>query len=296
MSEATKITELTAEQEALIPVWRDKWIEIGLDTKPSDRAEAEKWIKRSYTDRGFAEPKSILWFDSPVAILDFLKENGDTSNTSMSSFCYGSQDASWLGFYDYFLKVCGVEEVRKLEALIELSNHCGWWIPYTNHALVSEKPIEIHINDQKVLHRDGGPAILFKDGFAIHALNGIRVTKEIAETAWNELNPKLVLTEENAEVKREIVRKIGIERLIAHPDFKTEVIDAWENYELLVLSIDDIVPDSDRVSRRRPYLKMLNPSIGTYHVEGVHPDCTTVKEALAWRNGHKTFVEPQALT
>jgi hypothetical protein len=36
--------------------------------------------------------------------------------------------------------------------------------------------------------------------------------------------------------------------------------------------------------RNRPYLKMINPSIGTYHIEGVHPECKTVKEALIWRN------------
>ncbi|MCY3018341.1 MAG: hypothetical protein NTW87_04815 [Planctomycetota bacterium] len=46
--------------------------------------------------------------------------------------------------------------------------------------------------------------------------------------------------------------------------------------------------------RMRPYLKMLNPSIGTWHVEGVTPSCTTVLEALAWRNG--TDQPPAKLT
>jgi hypothetical protein len=46
----------------------------------------------------------------------------------------------------------------------------------------------------------------------------------------------------------------------------------------------------------RPHLKMKNPSMDLWHIEGVHPDCKTVKEALAWRNGTKTFIEPKALT
>jgi arsenate reductase-like glutaredoxin family protein len=29
---------------------------------------------------------------------------------------------------------------------------------------------------------------------------------------------------------------------------------------------------------------MLNPSIGVYHIEGVHPECDTVEKALNWRN------------
>ena len=33
------------------------------------------------------------------------------------------------------------------------------------------------------------------------------------------------------------------------------------------------------------------PEIGTYHVDGVHPDCTTVEAALAWRNGTGSLPE-----
>ncbi|WP_213083536.1 hypothetical protein, partial [Escherichia coli] len=29
----------------------------------------------------------------------------------------------------------------------------------------------------------------------------------------------------------------------------------------------------------------LNPSVGVWHVEGVHPRCATVQGALNWRNG-----------
>ncbi len=37
-------------------------------------------------------------------------------------------------------------------------------------------------------------------------------------------------------------------------------------------------------------------SIGTFHIEGVHPDCTTVKKALAWRNNLDEYVKPDQLT
>jgi hypothetical protein len=57
-------------------------------------------------------------------------------------------------------------------------------------------------------------------------------------------------------------------------------------YELLILNMGD--------GRRRPYLKMKNPSIKTWHIEGVAPEIKTVKEALAWRNG--TDEAPEVLT
>lgn len=46
--------------------------------------------------------------------------------------------------------------------------------------------------------------------------------------------------------------------------------------------------------RSRPYLKMKNPSIATYHLEGVAPEIRTVQEALDWRN--QTKIRPEVLT
>jgi len=64
------------------------------------------------------------------------------------------------------------------------------------------------------------------------------------------------------------------------------VIDRKGDYELLLLDLGD--------GRRRPYLKMRNPSLGVYHIEGVHPDCSTVVEALRWRNG--SDLEPELIS
>ena len=69
-------------------------------------------------------------------------------------------------------------------------------------------------------------------------------------------------------------------------DLGAKVADRQGDYELLLLDLGD--------KRNRPYLKMLNPSIGTWHVEGVHPDCATVEQALNWRN--QTDVKPEVLT
>lgn len=90
-----------------------------------------------------------------------------------------------------------------------------------------------------------------------------------------DIDPRIILTEYNVDVRREIVRKIGIERVCSVLGAKC--IDKEGNYELLVLYLKDGV--------RRPFLKMLNPSIGVYHIEGVHPSSATVKQALKWRNG-----------
>jgi len=65
----------------------------------------------------------------------------------------------------------------------------------------------------------------------------------------------------------EITKKDGTKKLLAlHPS----------NIMITELNLDD--------NRKRPYLKMLNPSIGTYHIEGVPQEINTVEKALNWRN------------
>jgi hypothetical protein len=134
------------------------------------------------------------------------------------------------------------------------------------------------------LHGDGVPVARWEAGECICFLNDMLVSEEVALKPARELDCRLILTERNAEVRREIVRKIGIERIIT--DLCAVCVDAEGNYELLLLDLGD--------SRSRPFLKMKNPSIGVYHIEGVHPDCRTVREALAWRNGTET--PPSVLT
>jgi hypothetical protein len=49
--------------------------------------------------------------------------------------------------------------------------------------------------------------------------------------------------------------------------------------------------------QKRPYLKMLNPSIGVFHIEGVPADITTVRQAINWRAGdEREEWQPEILT
>ncbi|NJN23047.1 MAG: hypothetical protein HC812_20060 [Leptolyngbya sp. RL_3_1] len=57
------INELTPEQEALLPVYRDKWMAIGLSTEPCDRSAAESAARAAYEVAGLEPPKQFVWFD-----------------------------------------------------------------------------------------------------------------------------------------------------------------------------------------------------------------------------------------
>ena len=48
MNRITRVDALTPEQEAMLPAWRDKWINIGLSTESADRSKAEEAIRACY--------------------------------------------------------------------------------------------------------------------------------------------------------------------------------------------------------------------------------------------------------
>ena len=340
------INHLTPEQEAKLPEYRDKWLKIGTCTEPANRPEAEKAVREMYRCGGLTPPEKIVWCSSPLAMFltvkivkasvrDSVRSSvgnsvgdsvgdsvwnsvrasiwasvwdsvRDSVRDSVGDSVYGQHEAHWLGFYDYFREVVGLkEETEKLTGLLNLAKNAGWIYPTEDICYVSERHNVCKLKNG-VVHCEDGPAIQYPDGFSVWALNGVRVPQEIVETPANQLDPELILTEKNAEVRREIVRKIGIERVIKK--LKARTLDKWKvtstfwsagnagmevihedtEYELLEIKIPNM-------SNPAKYLKMKNPSIGVWHVEGVPPDIKTCREALSWRVGGIEW-NPEQLT
>jgi hypothetical protein len=203
-----------------------------------------------------------------------MDQVGDQVMDLVWGFIYGQHDSGWLSFYDFFKSECGLKnKIEVVEGLIEVSKQTGWVLPYKNICFVSERHNTCKLKDG-VLHCEDGPAISYPDKFSVWSMNGVPVTKEIVETPADKLDPRLILTEKNAEVRREIVRKIGIERICQKLETKT--IDKKGDYELLMLPIPEMKTEAK-------YLKMKNPSIDAYHMEGVPSDIKTCQEAINWR-------------
>jgi hypothetical protein len=60
------IQSLSESQKAQFPDFIKKWKEIGLCTKPANRAEAERGVKLAYEIAVLKEPK-IVWCGSPLS-------------------------------------------------------------------------------------------------------------------------------------------------------------------------------------------------------------------------------------
>jgi hypothetical protein len=200
-------------------------------------------------------------------------------------YLYGNFDSGYYSFYDFINQELQIryECQEKWDCYLNLSN-VSLIYPITNFVIISEKPTEIKMKNL-ILHNDGGAAISYADGFSIYALNGVRVPQWLSEKKHNEIDPSKFATIENVEVRREFVRKVGIERIACHCGGK--VIDSQGSYELIEI-------DLKGKTGKWPYLKMLNPSIGVWHLECVDKSCRTVQHALNFRN--QSDLVPEQLT
>jgi hypothetical protein len=192
----------------------------------------------------------------------------------------GNSWSYWISHITFLRDVGGLnlKEHKNFDSFDRLANNSGPRMMHAKFCIVSEKPefIKTEIrNNVHVAHSLKGPSHKWRDGFALHYLNGVRVPAWFINQRPSSLDPRMVLKIENADQRREFVRLVGIERICY--SLGAVVVDKEGDYELLNLDLGD--------GRQRPYLKMLNPSIGTWHVEGVPPGTTTVGEALAFRNG-----------
>lgn len=153
------------------------------------------------------------------------------------------------------------------------AKECGLWLYWiTEKEIVCCLAPSLKITNER-LHCETGPAVSWPDD-EYYFLNGVQMKKCQVMTPAERLDPKDILNEKNVEVRRELIRKIGIERFLQVT--KHKILDKRDNYELLSIELSNEIKDAK-------YLKMINPSIKIFHVEGVHPSCKTVQHAINWR-------------
>lgn len=269
------IKELTQEQIEQFPKYVDKWLKIGLSTQSCDKEKAQQAVKEAYKVAGLKEPTIFIWLDSPIAgcygaeylnqLDKYLKDNklilSDLIGSQVYNSGWGSNDSGWLSYYNYFYEICNLECTKRLQPLMNLAENCGWWWPFENVVIMTEKPIEIHMKNGR-LHNEKGPSILYKDGFSVYSLNGVKVPEWVVKTNSEDINPKDILKETNVEIRRELFRKVGAQRVLEK--LGANVLHTYKDYELVEIDLGN--------NLKGRWLKMVNQSIGCIHVEGVPND------------------------
>jgi len=306
------ITKLTKKQIDKMSEYVDKWLKIGLSTENISAKETKEITNNVYKSLLLkSKPKEIKIFENPLdcwkeiskyAFKKFGKDRNTVwntvrntvRNTELLHFIYPYLDghlmSSYFSFYDYFINEKLIEiddQTLKNWEIYKSTSNLELIYPFDDICFVCKKPTQI-ILQNNILNNENGPSIKYDNNFKIYSLNGVTVAEEIVMTKAEDLSPKILLKEKNADVRREIVRKIGIERVLK--ELKAKVIEKSQNkvYELVLLDIGD--------NNSRPYLKMKNPSLGIWHIEGVPQNINSIKEALAWRDEEEEYIEPDVLS
>jgi len=281
-----------------MPEWVDKWMRIGLSCEPADWETAEAGVRGCYAAAKIPTPSVLLRMGSPFGavmggILAVLLLRGQVRSQVRSQvwsqvesqYRGGQLWAGWYAYVSFFRDVCRWHDpVLAAFAWDEaVARSASWWWLHDDVCAISDRPETLHRDAQGRLHHTSGPALAYRDGWALWVLHGVRVPQELVLRAAEDLDPRVWVANSNAEIRREAVRKIGIERVCA--TLGASVIAHGQDHagqpcELVNLDLGD--------GRRRPYLKLRSVAVpGLYHLEGVPPATTTIAEALAFRNETK---------
>lgn len=273
-----KIDALTKEQEALLTTYRDKWIGIGMSTAPLDLEKAKAAVCMAYRLVGLKEPTRFDVADSPIHAIKVVQKYDPnlTPSKIFSEMSYGNHDASWLGFYEYFRDVCKLEVCNQIDGLINLANHCGWLNMYEDLVVFQHRPVEINMDDQKRIHSDHGPAIQYRDGFAIYAWHGVRIPSEWIEDKAS-LTAQIALMWENIEQRRAACEILGWKNIL--DALKAKKID--EDDDPMIGTLVEVnIPD---IGEER-FLKVLCGT-GREFAIPVPKNMKTAIQANAWTFG-----------
>lgn len=183
----------------------------------------------------------------------------------------GQHDAAWLAAFD--------GRGDRLDGLAEVARHAGWWWPYERAAVISERPEALHRDEAGRLDRGDGPALAYRDGFALHAWRGMPVPAEFLEEL-NSLTPKRIREEENAELRRVMLEFYGYDRYLtesgAEPVHRDETGVLWRialdgDEDVVMVEVVNSTPEPD----------------GTHRVYWlrVPPGTRTAKDGVAWTFG-----------
>lgn len=184
----------------------------------------------------------------------------------------GQHDAAWLSAF-------GTGPGSPLRGQAEVARKAGWWWPYENVAVVSERPTALHRDEAGRLDRGDGPALAYADGFALYAWRGMPVPGAFLDEL-TALTPERIRAEENAELRRVMLEHYGYDRYLAESGAEPVHRDGtgvlWRirlpgDEDVVMVEVVNSTPEPDGTSR-------------TYWLR-VPPTTRTAREGVAWTFG-----------
>lgn len=136
---------------------------------------------------------------------------------------YGQHGAGWLSFYDFFRVHCELECCDKITGLVKIAENAGWFWPFDEVCVITERPNLLKRDKENRLHCPDGPALSYPDGFALYRWHGLEVPEWIILTP-ELITPLKITKEDNVEVRRAMMEIYGYENYITNCE--AEIVDS----------------------------------------------------------------------
>jgi hypothetical protein len=276
------MSELTESQKEQLPIYRDKWIEIGTNTDPIDEDRAREAIRLLYECGDQTPPSNVMFFESPKQIIDHLKTLPPFKSRSNSDllqlFIYGQHDASWLTYYDYLKGVVYEEDEGKLAGLIACAKQCGWIVPLKDHCFVSAKLAHVRYNADGQIHAEKSPALEYPDGWGVAVFQGQQIPLK-----WLENPPSAseMLSWPNVDQRQAGCELLGWHNILEELDSVS--IDKHENPEIgELLKVTMVDPEDSSETSEELFLRYRCPTQRTFATLVTDSQAQTAQQAQNW--------------
>ncbi|MFJ9562339.1 tetratricopeptide repeat protein [Streptomyces fuscichromogenes] len=151
-----------------------------------------------------------VWPRIALQIHDQIWEEGerqqwycwDLKKTELSQL--GQHAAGDLALCDVFRRF-GLPGAERLDGHAAVARATGWWWAFRHAAILTERPAELHLDEQGRLHREDGMAIRYPDGWGFHAWHGQRVPPWVVQSPTIEQ----IAAEPDIEVRRCAIEALG---------------------------------------------------------------------------------------
>ena len=324
---------LTEDHKHSIDAARNEWLAVGLSTEPANFDAAQAAITKLYEYANLKRPHFVrlssplaaelyinllcktwpdvtkdqlrdqLWDQLGDQLRDQLRDQlGDQLGDQlqfMGTWFYGAWDYywAWLEGGRRVGAIYSEAQNTALDAHLAIMRSCGWWYPFDDFCIVTDRPSTIMRDDQGRLHSENGMALQYRDGTGLSAWHGIRVPHRwIAKK--DALDPSEVIGAQNVEQRAAGAAIIGWPKMLSVLNART--IDRHVNPDVGEL-IELTLPGLDEPGR---FLKAQCPRNGLI-VEGVPRvsdidglPIETALHAQAWRVGDplSEYVHPPKRT
>lgn len=279
----SKLEKLTPEQEALIPVIRDKWINRLFSLPKINEEKATEFVNLVYEISKLKKPKVII-MDSPLAAQKYVQLcTGKKDYEPFSN--YGNiGDYGWVAFYDFFRQIGTLKnDTYNQYADLLYESAIFDMLVFENACIVVKMPVHIRRNADGRMHSSTEMAIKWEDGTGFYFINGRHVLDNYFLMAQQgKVTKDTWLSESNEDVKAawfEIIGSEGVMKVLGaeQVDSNMTVHANGELEEHVLYKTPFILPE---IGEKLAWVKYICPSTGSTYLISCNPKWDNVKDAV----------------